>query len=182
LNYSDLEKLRISASLTTNAAELHGLISSRLCFGINNFQDLTSEDTSDDKSVTSIQIQEFNNAFLKMIEDAKDQFKKGGFSFEPLLPNDSEPIEYRALGLASWCQGFVDGYGMSVAELEIEIDKLGDGEAAEIIEDFAQISTLDSNSISDEQDEEIAFMELVEYVRVSVQLLYEGFRGYTNES
>ena len=71
---------------------------------------------------------------------------------------------------------------MSVAELEIEIKKLGDGEAAEIIEDFAQISTLDSNSISDEQDEEIAFMELVEYVSVSVQLLYEDFRGYKNES
>ena len=45
-----------------------------------------------------------------------------------------------------------------------------------------RISTLDSNSISDEQDEEIAFMELVEYVRVSVQLLYEDFRGYKNES
>ena len=39
-----------------------------------------------------------------------------------------------------------------------------------------------SNSISDEQDEEIAFMELVEYVRVSVQLLYEDYRGYKNES
>ena len=70
----------------------------------------------------------------------------------------------------------------NVAELEIKIDRLGDGEAAEIIEDFAQISTLDSNSISDEQDEEIAFMELVEYVRVSVQLLYEDYRGYKNES
>ena len=182
LNYSDLEKLRISASLTTNVAEYHGLISSRLCFGIEHFEDLTSEDSSDDKSVTSIQIQEFNNAFLNMIKDAKDQFKKGGFNFDPLLPSDSEPIEYRALGLASWCQGFVDGYGMSVAELEIKMDRLGDGEAAEIIEDFAQISTLDSNSISDEQDEEIAFMELVEYVRVSVQLLYEDYRGYKNES
>ena len=182
MKYSDIEKLRISASLTTNVAEFHGLISARLCFGIDNFQDLTSEDSSDDKSVTSVQIQEFNNAFLNIIEDVKDQFKKGGFNFDPLLPSDSEPIEYRALGLALWCQGFVDGYGMSVAELKIEIDKLGDGEAAEIIEDFAQISTLDSNSISDEQDEEIAFMELVEYVRVSVQLLYEDFRGYKNES
>ena len=182
MNYSDLEKLRISASLTTNAAEFHGLISSRLCFGIDKFEDLTLEDSSDDRSVTSIQIQEFNDAFLKMLNEAKDHFNKGGFNFEPLLPSDSEPIEYRALALASWCQGFVDGYGMSVAELEIEIKKLGDGEAAEIIEDFAQISTLDSNSISDEQDEEIAFMELVEYVSVSVQLLYEDFRGYKNES
>ena len=182
MNYSDLEKLRISASLTTNTAEYHGLISSRLCFGIDNFEDLTSEDSSDDKSVTSIQIREFNDAFLKMIEEVKDQFKKGGFNFELFLPSDSEPIEYRALGLASWCQGFIDGYGMSIVELSIEIDSLGDGEASEIIEDFAQISTLDSNSISDEQDEEIAFMELIEYVRVSVQLLYEDFRGYKNES
>ena len=69
MNYSDLEKLRISASLTTNAAEFHGLISSRLCFGIDNFEDLTLEDSSDDRSVTSIQIQEFNDAFLKMLNE-----------------------------------------------------------------------------------------------------------------
>jgi len=48
--------------------------------------------------------------------------------------------------------------------------------------DFSQISTLDPNSILQEEEEEIALMELVEYVRVSVQLFYENLRGQANES
>ena len=182
MSYTNLDKLRKAASLTISVAEYHGLVSSRVCFGINNFEDLTLQDSSDDNSVVSIQIQEFNKAFSKLTDQVIDQLNENELNFELLLPSDSEPIEYRALGLASWCQGFIDGYGMSIAELDIDMDSLGKGEAAEIIEDFVQISTLDSNSIVHGEDEEIAFMEIVEYVRVSVQLLYESFREYKYES
>jgi len=66
---------------------------------------------------------------------------------------------------------------MCIAELELDIKSIGDGGISEIIEDFSQISTLDPNSILHEEEEEIALMELVEYVRVSVQLLFENLRG-----
>ena len=102
--------------------------------------------------------------------------------FQPLLPDESEPIEVRALALALWCSGFIDGCGMCIAELNIDIKGIGNGEVPEIIEDFSQISTLDPNSILQEEEEEIALMELVEYVRVSVQLFYENLRGQANES
>jgi uncharacterized protein YgfB (UPF0149 family) len=71
---------------------------------------------------------------------------------------------------------------MCIAELDIDIEAIGNGEVSEIIEDFSQISTLDPNSILEEEQEEIALMELVEYVRVSVQLFFENLRGQTNES
>ena len=50
-------------------------------------------------------------------------------------------------------------------------------ESFEIIEDFTQISTLDSHSISGEVDEELSLMELIEFVRLSVQMIYDEFRS-----
>ena len=43
----------------------------------------------------------------------------------------------------------------------------------EIIEDFSQISKLTSASVTNEGGEELAYMEVVEYVRVGTQLIFE---------
>ena len=43
----------------------------------------------------------------------------------------------------------------------------------EIIEDFSEISKLTSASVMNEGGEELAFMEVVEYVRVGTQLIFE---------
>ena len=48
---------------------------------------------------------------------------------------------------------------------------------SEIIEDFSQISKLTSASVMNEGGEELAYMEVVEYVRVSVQLIFEELKA-----
>ena len=58
-----------------------------------------------------------------------------------------------------------------------KIDQDQKKESFEIIEDFTQISTLDSHSISGEVDEELSLMELIEFVRLSVQMIYDEFRS-----
>ena len=177
MDYKSLDKIRISASITNNISEYHGIICSRLCFGIKEFNDLISKDSNTNHRIVSLQLKEFNTALAEIIEEQENLFKSNVLDFQPLLPDESEPIEVRALALALWCEGFIDGYGMCIAELELDIKSIGDGEISEIIEDFSQISTLDPNSILQEEEEEIALMELIEYVRVSVQLLLENLRG-----
>ena len=44
---------------------------------------------------------------------------------------------------------------------------------SEIFDDFSQISTLTSHSIKNEEEEELSFIELFEYVRVSTELIFE---------
>ena len=177
LDYKSLDKIRISASITNNISEYHGIICSRLCFGIKEFNDLISKDSNTNHRIVSLQMKEFNTVLAGIIEEQEKLFKSNVLDFQPLLPDESESIEVRALALALWCQGFIDGCGMCIAELDLDIKSISDGEISEIIEDFSQISTLDSNSILQEEEEEIALMELVEYVRVSVQLLFENLRG-----
>ena len=64
-----------------------------------------------------------------------------------------------------------------MTEHDFKIDQDQKKESFEIIEDFTQISTLDSNSISGEVNEELSLMELIEFVRLSVQMIYDEFRS-----
>ena len=78
--------------------------------------------------------------------------------------------------MSNWCQGFVDGFGFSIAQKNISIDKVEQDIIMEIIEDFSQISKLTSASIMNEDGEDLAYMEVVEYVRVGTQLIFEEMR------
>jgi hypothetical protein len=96
---------------------------------------------------------------------------QGDMSFSPLLPADEEPLASRADGLAEWCAGFMHGLGEAAAgappgALRGEITR-------EVMADFSEISRA-GVGVSDEGIEgEAAYVELVEFVRVSVQLVFE---------
>ena len=98
--------------------------------------------------------------------------EEGDMSFTPLLPSDEMPLESRADNLGLWCQGFVHGLGVAGAQ--------GDGNpvfkespARDIIEDFSQIARAAFAESESGDEAETAYIELVEYVRVSVQLIFE---------
>lgn len=96
----------------------------------------------------------------------------GDMSFQPLLPEDGESLEQRTVALAAWCQGF--NYGLALAV------RIGDANEAvqhqtiaEIVRDFAEVAQLGYTEDEIEGEGEVAWAELVEYVRVSVQLVFE---------
>ncbi len=100
----------------------------------------------------------------------------GDMSFQPLLPADDEPLEERTAALAAWCQGF--NYGLALAVRFGDADEAVRHEAiAEIVRDFAEMSQLGYQEDEGDRDAEADWAELVEYVRVSVQLVFEEMAG-----
>jgi uncharacterized protein YgfB (UPF0149 family) len=89
--------------------------------------------------------------------------------FELLLPGDEQPIEVRTAALAQWCQGFL--YGLGAGGITDATDLPGD--AGEVVRDFAEISRAGVDATQEEESNEAAYAELVEFVRVGVQLLFE---------
>jgi len=96
-------------------------------------------------------------------------FEGGQFDFRPLLPTDEARLESRVEALAHWAQGFLLG-----------LDRLGltdrsklPGELPGIAGDLGKIAAAESYALDDEESDENAFMELVEYLRVAVQLFRE---------
>ncbi|MBL4852339.1 MAG: UPF0149 family protein [Gammaproteobacteria bacterium] len=91
----------------------------------------------------------------------RTQLSDMNYDFSPLLPADSESIASRTQALSLWCQGFL--FGLSVSGLKT-LDALSES-SREIVEDFSAIAQL-AEQFEEGEDEESAYMELVEYLRV----------------
>jgi uncharacterized protein YgfB (UPF0149 family) len=100
----------------------------------------------------------------------------GDMSFQPLLPADDALLEQRTVALAAWCQGFNHGLALAVRIGDAD-EALQRDTVAEIVGDFAELAQLGYVEDEIEGEGEVAWAELVEYVRVSVQLVFEELAG-----
>lgn len=98
-----------------------------------------------------------------------------GMAFYPMLPPDDMPLSARADGLADWCTGFIHGLGEAAAAAPGR-DVLGGEVMREIMADFAEIARVTLGEDETDLEAEAAYTELVEFVRVSVQLVFEELR------
>ncbi len=96
----------------------------------------------------------------------------GDMELALLLPDDDELLEKRAESLGLWCQGFMHGLGVG-SKLDANSPQLTEGITQEIIADFSEITRAAFSADETEAEAEAAYVELVEFVRVSVQLAFE---------
>ena len=89
--------------------------------------------------------------------------------FDLLLPEDAQSIDERATALAQWCQGFLYGLGSGAVQDAGSLP----GDVGEIVRDLTEISRVGVDIAQPEESNENAYAELVEFVRVSVQVLFE---------
>lgn len=92
--------------------------------------------------------------------------------FEPLLPDDSDSTAIRAEAIARWCEGFLHGL-VSASPDENLKERLASEPLNDIIKDMLQITRATVDDNTDAETNESAYSELVEYLRVAVQLTYE---------
>ncbi len=87
--------------------------------------------------------------------------------FELLLPSDQQSFQARIDALAMWSQGYLSGLGLA----KIDFDTIGQ-EAKEGLNDLADIARLQyDDEQQGQQDDEQAYMELVEYTKMAVLLI-----------
>jgi uncharacterized protein YgfB (UPF0149 family) len=96
---------------------------------------------------------------------------EGDMSFVLLLPGDEVPLGDRTEALAVWCTGFLEGLGTAAGRSRYDLS--GNEVAREILADFSEIARAGFESGEPDGEAEAAYVELVEFVRVSVQLLFE---------
>lgn len=95
--------------------------------------------------------------------------------FEPLLPDEDAALDEQVQALALWCHGFLSGLAFGAPRAEA----LQQGELKEILADFAELSRagLTADDSQDRDQADFALAELKEYVRVSVQIVFEELRS-----
>jgi len=105
----------------------------------------------------------------------------GDMGFSPLLLLDDRPLSFRAEGLADWCAGFMHGLGEAAGSQAASAALSGDI-TREIIRDLGEIARVGLGDDETDLEVEAAYTELVEFVRVSVQLVFDELYDIRQDS
>ena len=164
-DYIRIQTLLARARSLADAAEAHGTLAGCLCGAADYaFEDwlreILPEGRAEPAAVATLR---------ELYTSTAQALLQPDMEFELLLPADAQPIAARTAALAAWCQGFLYGLGAGA------IPDAGGlpGEAGEIVRDFAEITRAGVDTGEEQESNESAYAELVEFVRVGVQLLFE---------
>ncbi|MDO8331873.1 MAG: UPF0149 family protein [Fluviicoccus sp.] len=166
----ELNQLLQDLQLNSSAPEIHGVMTGLLAGGVRfNRQQLMkmleahteADQAFDDGLVASLwQLQ------LSTLEG----LGASDLVFLPLIPGDESLLADRLEGLADWCQGLLAGFGLAVRGDDL---RLKDGDIQETLQDLVHIAHVSSEGESDNEEDEQAFMEVYEFVRLAAIHLFE---------
>jgi yecA family protein len=152
------------------AAEAHGTLCGLLCMASDDLPESWIHNTLvDGESDTAVVDSAAAAALVSLYDGTREALGGDAMAFMPFLPEDETDIAARATAIGRWCQGFL--YGMAVRGLKDLTDVPAD--VREVLEDFSQISRAVHDSGDDDEQAEAALVELVEYSRVGVQLVFD---------
>ena len=161
--FHDVARALAEAGSTVLAAEAHGYLCGALCvrgdFGLAEWLDeiLPDGSTAD------------HGRFASLREASGETLAGTGMDFQPLLPDDEESLGARGEALGAWCQGFLYGFGAAGTASRFVLPE----SVSEFLADLARISQVGDVGSGTEEAEEVAYAELVEFLRVGVQLVYD---------
>jgi uncharacterized protein YgfB (UPF0149 family) len=113
-------------------------------------------------------------AVMQLLLDAsKKQMHDADMAVSLWVPEDDEPLAVRAASLAAWCSGFLTGLAETCGEQLMQISD----DVSEIVTDIGEIARADAAAEEEGESEEIAYAEIVEFVRVAILLVQEELRG-----
>ena len=171
----ELEELLYRIDASMGAADAHGALCGMLCargtVELSEWVDhVIGEQEQGNELLHDVvhKLSELHQSTLEMMNDATGDFKL-------LLLDDDDPLPERVEALAAWCQGFI--YGLAAGGIQ-EGSELPE-DTAELLKDMIEISRaghdVDDTGVdeSDDNDDEVAYMEIEEYVRMGVLLVYE---------
>jgi uncharacterized protein YgfB (UPF0149 family) len=166
IRFKDFEDILATAGSLADAAEAHGSLCGALCsMSPYRMQDWINEILPDGAALSDESAAMIERVFTA----TASSFGEQGMEFEPLLPDDEQPLNGRANALALWCTGFLYGLGRGhIADLEA----LG-GDVGEIVRDFTEISRASGDDADSDESNEQAYTELVEFIRVAAQVVFE---------
>lgn len=163
-----------------NAAELaecHGVLCGMICGESGHTAaDFLSHLATLELTVEADSV--LHDALTEAFHSTMQQLADEELRFNLWLPDDEQPLAERTQSLAQWCTGFLAGIGLGGP-----LQSLSE-EASEALADLQQIARAgfslqadDAGEVAPQEENEQAFCEIVEYVRVVTLILREELRG-----
>lgn len=171
-SYERIDSVLQALGATGGAPEAHGSLCGLACFLGNKAGDLWIAGLRGTGSRSDERDSAGEDVLGLLASDTCAALSEGDMSFLLLLPPDDQPLSLRTEGLADWCAGFMHGLGEAAGNTGSR-EALGGDIMREVMADFGEIARLSLGDDEADLEAETAYTELVEFVRVSVQLMFE---------
>ena len=137
-------------------SELHGLMTGMLCVA----QAPTAEQWQ--AVLAQLGFEPLEEQPLQLLteeaEDLAHALADAELDYMPLLPDDEHPLSERVTALSDWCSGLLLGFGLAGGAVRTD--------EAELLADVQQIATIGFEDDDEDEDGEISYADLVEFVRL----------------
>ena len=155
-------------------AECHGVACGLLCripdSNVDAFVDLLAR-----LELVSEPVAGLVTSLEGLLNSSKQQLADEDFGLSLWLPGDDEVLEERTVALGQWCSGFLAGLGSGGDD---SLTAMSD-DSSEALIDLQQIARAEVTDTTESEEEEAAFVEVVEYMRIAILTICEDLRNRT---
>lgn len=168
IEYDQFGRLLQESVLAPTPSEAHGLLCGLICGGAPTPERAWLDQLFPTPNAGDPHLQEALTGLHTLARQTLDGLQGRGLSFIPLAPDEACPLVERATALYDWVRGFLFAFGvLGIAERDLP------EQTREVLRDFADITRLDLDQLSESEEDESALTELLEFVRVAAMLVYE---------
>lgn len=166
-SFTELSDALSIVDLKLHASQVHGLVCGLLCGNPNNnvrWQEMVIGGHED-----AAKTQEMLQA---LYAETSEQLKAFVFDLALILPDDEQALPIRAEALTLWTQGYLTGLKLTGVPL---MDR-APSEVTEAIDDMIEIAKMNHEDVVASEEDEAAYIELIEFVRMAAILIYQELR------
>jgi len=179
-DFDDLSHSLIKLDAATEASESQGLLCGILCAqGRIDKMSWMQQVLGEAVPQGDLLIQEVKTELENVFNETMEALYDDEYGFQMFLPDDDVSLNERLAALSEWCQGFLLGFSMRdknslEGDLKDEIDSL--------IEDFVELTRIDTDTDEEMEDDEESFFEIIEYVRMGVIYIFTSLHPITTSN
>jgi yecA family protein len=168
-DYDELNEALARLEIVTDAAECHGMLCGLICADKQARKQWLAEILPGERESGDLLIKELRTMLEAVYASTRQQFDAAEFGVRLLLPDDNEALPVRLRALGQWCEGFYLGLGIAGIN---DLDKLPE-DSREIVQDMIDIAQIEVSEDEANEEDEVAYAEVAEYLRVGVLLIHE---------
>jgi len=165
-SYTELAETVNKTGLSMHVSQIHGILCGILC------GDLHQTIAWETLLAKGAQVDVARGLLQSLYDVSAEQLKEFLFELQLLLPSDAEGLPERAEALTLWCQGLL--IGLKLTNVPIKGREASD--LTEAIQDIVEIAKMNYEEVIANEEDEVAYSDLVEYVRMAVILIYQDLR------
>jgi|TARA_B100001250_G_C19791626_1_gene786791 hypothetical protein len=174
INYESLKDSINLYEILISPSELHGFLCGVICTGKRVSIDIALISSFiEGKGKNS---KNYEKMIIFVEKKIIETLHSDDMDFKPIISSEKMPIDIRVNDLSLWCSSYIYGLGVGEVDLNNLVDSASSN-IEEIIKDIVEISkaSMSETELHHTRDAGFDFEEIFEYVRVSVQILFESF-------